>query len=418
MTRVLIHDFAGHPFQAQLSRELARRGHIVTHAYCSGVTTGQGDLARRKDDPSNLWFVDVSSLPFERYSPLRRLGNEVRYGARLVRLAARTRPEVVVSANAPLLSQAVLWGHGILHGSLRVYWLQDFLGRGVRSVLRRKSVLLSTTVGRAMELLETLLLRSSSALIVISPDFLAELALRKVSTPAIVVENWAPLDEVGRSVKRNAWSQQHGLDELPVALYAGTLGLKHDPQHIVAAAEALRGSNGVVAVVSEGIGREFLERSKARSNLENLRLFDFVPYAELDDVLAASDVCMVLLESDAGPFSVPSKVLTYMAAQKPIVGAVPSENLAARTIRESGAGVVVSPGEHSRFASALQAILFDQERLQSMERSAGRYAAEHFDLGAITDRIELLLKSVLTTRRRPAPATGGGPRRGWRLWRG
>ena len=26
---ILLHDFAGHPFQAQLSRELARRGHRV-----------------------------------------------------------------------------------------------------------------------------------------------------------------------------------------------------------------------------------------------------------------------------------------------------------------------------------------------------------------------------------------------------
>jgi len=30
--RLLIHDYAGHPFQVQLSRELARRGHSVTHA--------------------------------------------------------------------------------------------------------------------------------------------------------------------------------------------------------------------------------------------------------------------------------------------------------------------------------------------------------------------------------------------------
>ena len=29
--RVLVHDFAGHPFQIDLSRALARRGHTVRH---------------------------------------------------------------------------------------------------------------------------------------------------------------------------------------------------------------------------------------------------------------------------------------------------------------------------------------------------------------------------------------------------
>ncbi len=30
--RILVHDYSGHPFQAQLSRELARRGHDVVHS--------------------------------------------------------------------------------------------------------------------------------------------------------------------------------------------------------------------------------------------------------------------------------------------------------------------------------------------------------------------------------------------------
>ena len=36
--KILIHDFAGHPFQMTLSRELANRGHDITHAYFAGDT--------------------------------------------------------------------------------------------------------------------------------------------------------------------------------------------------------------------------------------------------------------------------------------------------------------------------------------------------------------------------------------------
>ena len=30
---IQVHDFSGHPFQAELSRELATRGHSVDHVY-------------------------------------------------------------------------------------------------------------------------------------------------------------------------------------------------------------------------------------------------------------------------------------------------------------------------------------------------------------------------------------------------
>ena len=44
---VLTHDFAGHPFQVELSRALAARGHRVTHAYCPSLdTTPRAALAR------------------------------------------------------------------------------------------------------------------------------------------------------------------------------------------------------------------------------------------------------------------------------------------------------------------------------------------------------------------------------------
>ena len=36
--RILVHDFSGHPFQMQLSRELARRGHDVLHVDCASYS--------------------------------------------------------------------------------------------------------------------------------------------------------------------------------------------------------------------------------------------------------------------------------------------------------------------------------------------------------------------------------------------
>jgi len=40
--RLLIHGHAGHPFQMQLSREPARRGHTVLHAFAGELQTPRG----------------------------------------------------------------------------------------------------------------------------------------------------------------------------------------------------------------------------------------------------------------------------------------------------------------------------------------------------------------------------------------
>lgn len=384
--RILVHDFAGHPFQAQLSRELGRRGHHVTHAYCGRVTTGQGDLRRRSDDPDTVGFLDCATGEFERYDPLRRIASELAYG-RSVAAAARSAPyDVVISANTPLLAQAQLWRAARRQGSRRVYWLQDFLGRGTRAVLTGRSRALGATAGVAFERLETALLRRSDAVIAITDDFLGALDARGVTSPRTVIENWAPLDELPVLSKHNAWSSAHSLADRPVALYSGTLGLKHDPEHLLRAAETV-GDAGEVVVITEGKGREVLEAARHRRGLTNLHLFDFVPYERLPEVLATADVTLVLLEPDAGTFSVPSKVLSYLAAGRAVVAAVPPENLAARILLRSGAGRVVRPGDHAAFAENVREALADPELAVRMGADGRRYAENRFDVTRIAEEV-------------------------------
>lgn len=384
--RILVHDFAGHPFEADLSRGLARSGHEITHAYCGGVTTGKGDLVRRSTDPSRLRFVDLWPGFFERYAPIERLRCESRYGAAAAQLVRKIEPDVVVSANAPLLAQASIWRAARRKGVLRLYWLQDFLGQGTRRVLTSRSRLLGGTAGRAFEHLETRLLRKSDGVIAIAEDFRDALDGRGVTVPRIVIENWAPLDEVDIRPQDNAWSTSEGLAGRPTAIYAGTLGLKHDPEHLVSVARALTGEACLV-VITEGQGRDYLANRKEELVLDRLLLRDFVDYDTLPDVLGAATVCLVLLEEEAGTFSVPSKVLSYLAAGRAIVGAVPSVNLAARTIQRASAGVVVDPGDHAGFGRAVAELLDNPRKSFALGRAGREYAEESFDIEQITAQV-------------------------------
>ena len=46
-SRIVVHDYSGHPGQAQLSRALAARGYEVTHQHCPAYATGKAPSSGR-----------------------------------------------------------------------------------------------------------------------------------------------------------------------------------------------------------------------------------------------------------------------------------------------------------------------------------------------------------------------------------
>jgi hypothetical protein len=154
-----------------------------------------------------------------------------------------------------------------------------------------------------------------------------------------VIENWAPLADISVRPKSNAWAVEQQLAEREVVLYSGTLGLKHDPALLLQLAEALRSRpQALIVVTSEGPSADAVQKDAAAMKLQNIRVLPFQPFETYADVLGSADVLIGILQADAGRFSVPSKILSYLCAARPIVLSAPAENLASRTVTAAGAG--------------------------------------------------------------------------------
>jgi glycosyltransferase involved in cell wall biosynthesis len=388
---MVVHDYSGFPFPVQLSRELARRGHDVLHLHCPSYRAGKGDLELRDDDPRTLRIepVDMGDQ-FAKYAPAKRLRQELTYGGRVGRRVAAHHPDAVLSGNTPLFAQTV-----ILRACRRrripfVFWLQDLSSIAMQLEAERRLPIAGRPLGRAVVGLERKALQKSDAVVAISEDFRAT-SLRWGLRPERlhVIENWAPLDELPVRPKENTWSRRHGLDGTSVLLYSGTLGIKHDPGLLHRLAAAL--PDVTVVVASEGLGADWL---RARP-LDNMVLLGFQPYDDLPDVLAAGDVLLVILERDAGTFAVPSKVLSYLCAGRPLLAALPSANLAANVVEASGAGVVVEPDDAEGLVARARELLADPELRDRLGRAGRDYAERTFDIGAIGDRFEEVIASVV-----------------------
>jgi len=394
--RLVVHDYVGHPFQAQLARGLAGRGHRVLHIHCSSFVTGKGRVEPVPDDPPGLEFavVTLGDGEFAKYDVPRRVAQEVRSGRDLIDHLADFGPEVVLSGNAPLLVQALLASWCRRNGVGFVFWLQDVISAAARRVLGRRSRLVGAAAEPTAGVLERRLLRRSDAIVVISEDFLPLLRGWRVDQARVaVIENWAPLDELPTLPRDNDWSREQGLGDRFVFLYSGTLGFKHDPNLLLELARWARDNESVVVVVSEGPGSDWL--AKQGSTEPALRLLPYQPYKRLPAVLASADVLVALLDAEAGAFSAPSKVLTYLCAGRPLLVSVPHDNVAARVVERSAGGLVVRPKDPEALVAAAATLRAEAGMRADLGRRARAYAEAAFDLEAITDRFEQVLERAM-----------------------
>src|SRR6266496_752696 len=107
--RILVHDYAGHLFQVQLSRALAQFGHSVLHLHFASFQTPKGAVERRPDDPDNFAIEGLTlGRPFAKYTFVKRLQQEREYCGKVVQKVEKWRPDIVLSANMPLDPQATL----------------------------------------------------------------------------------------------------------------------------------------------------------------------------------------------------------------------------------------------------------------------------------------------------------------------
>lgn len=407
LMRVIVHDYSGHPFQAELSRELARRGHHVLHVHCTSYQTGKGALDRMDDDPVGLQFHGIAlGDTFNRYSMRRRVRQEIEYARRFNQVAAAYRPDVILSANDPLLSKTwtALWS--LRTRTPSVFWLQDIYSAAMARYAENRLGRPGRVVGAAFQTLERRLLHAAAAVVMITEDFQPTLDRWRVPRRRRhVIENWAPIEELAPGPKDNAWAREHHLVDSRVLLYSGTLGLKHDPEPLVALAERFATTPDVrVVVVSEGKGADWIREQQHTRGVENLVVLPYQAYERLPEVFATADVLIGLLSSDAGAFSVPSKILSYLCAGRSILAVLPSANLAARTIERAGAGIVVPPDDLDAFLSAAETLLRDPVLREQSGTAARAYAEKQFDIGTIATRFESILASA--ARR---PCLGASP---------
>ena len=133
----------------------------------------------------------------------------------------------------------------------------------------------------------------------------------------------------------------------------------------------------------------------ARSSPTHVRLLPFQPATDLSKVLASGDILVALLEPHASRFSIPSKVLSYLAAGRPVLGIMPSDNPAAVDIEGCG-GCVVQPDTHgiAEAVAWLESTSRTADRLTALGERNRALAVERFGIESIAKRFADVIQSA------------------------
>ena len=390
--RILVHDYSGHPFQVELSRALASRGHQVTHSYCKAYVSGKGHLTAEPGE--SLSFEPIGdAVTIDKMAFGKRLIQEARLGFELARQALRLKPNVSIMSNVPIPTLMIFAFVMMVYRKPWVLWHQDVQAIAIKSFAGDKLGKGFLVAAKGIELGERWCSRRAAAIVVIADSFVDVHRQWKSADKVTVIPNWAPLDEIYPVQRHNNWSAEQGLDEVKTILYSGTLGLKHNPELLPGLARQVIDSGTPVqlVVVNEGPAVGVLEAEAARLDVPLKRL-PFQPYERLPEVLGSGDVLVVLLEKEAGAFSVPSKTLSYLCAGRPILGLMPAENLAAQLVSEVD-GCVLPPVADSlpRAAAWVSKVLADSEDSARIGAQSRALAEEKFALEGCANRFEEIL---------------------------
>lgn len=184
-------------------------------------------------------------------------------------------------------------------------------------------------------------------------------------------------------------------------VFAGNLGTFQGLDTILEAAELLAEDVAVrVVLIGSGSRREWVAQQVSKRQLRNVQLRDRVAAQDVPLILEQASALLVSLTGDPTiALTIPSKLQTYLASGRPIIGALDGEG--ARIIVEAGAGIVCGAEDPSALASAVRTLARSSlDEREAMGRRGREYYLTNFAPALLSNRLLGYLREVAGPGRR------------------
>ena len=213
-----------------------------------------------------------------------------------------------------------------------------------------------------------------------------------------LVYDWVDTDLIRPLPHDNAFAREHGLTDRFIVLYAGNLGLSQGLEDVLTAAEQIIDHHDIHFVfVGGGAGRDRLMTLAQKKQLVNVQFLPFQPRARLPEVLASSDVSLVILRRGIGTGSLPSKTFSIMASARPLIVSVDEGSETWKLVKQAEAGICVPPENSRKLAEAILSLWQDQELREKLGRNGRIWAERHHSSQSVAEKFEKLFLRAISS---------------------
>jgi len=395
---------AAHLFY-ELGRAFVERGHGVTvltgmpgyHAL--GPLEKYKGKKRIKEDMEGMEVVRVAMPQLPRHLMVGRALWQFG-GAWALFLAGLGLPkaDAAIVYSPPLPLGLTAWGLKKLQGLPFILNVQDLFPQSIidLGLLRNRWLI------RFFEEMERFVYRRAN-IITVHSEGNREHVMRKLdkgqAEKVKVIPNWVDVHFIQPGPRMNWFREAHGLGDAFVVSFAGVLGYSQDLDVVLDAARILKdggwSSEILFLIVGDGVERPRLEAKARQMGLNNVRFLPMQPREKYPAVLHASDIGLATLHAEVRTPVVPSKILSIMAAGRPVVAAMNLDGDGPRLIAEARCGLCVPPEDPRALAEAILQLYHDASLREELGRNGRRYVEKYLSLEACVERYEQLLRQVI-----------------------
>ena len=179
-------------------------------------------------------------------------------------------------------------------------------------------------------------------------------------------------------------------------VFAGNLGTAQSLHTILAAARKLKALVACkIVLVGSGSMLGRIRDEVEREGLSNVVLAGRYPSEQMRHVFDRAGALLVTLNRDAIlAQTIPSKVQAYLAAGRPIIGAL--DGAGAEVIRSAGAGLVCAAEDSDGLADCIRRLYeMDEGERDALAAAGRRFYLEHYEITRQVDRLVSILSEKL-----------------------
>ncbi len=249
---------------------------------------------------------------------------------------------------------------------------------------------------------EAIVYRNADCVVAIGESMKRRLVDKGIPAERIeVLSNWInPSDIVPLSRTNPLRLEWRIPEERFVVLYAGTFGRIHNVPILLEVARRLKETNALFLLVGQGYDFEAVAAAARREDVNNVVVKPFVPRSRLSELQSLADLSVVLVRGGYGNTSVPSKVLGYMSAARPVLGSVDADSDSAEMIRDADCGELVPPDAADLLADGVLAAMSNPELARARGENGRRFVEERASAEAVLRRGVNLLENIVARRNR------------------